>query len=232
MTSSTAFRENSARKLASTRGRLIYIISFYVIPASIVIFSLLALFTLTDRYPFTRGTALEFQLLADPDGRYAPETALAELTDKPPVLSAEATSPSWFLVNVPLIPALGESAIDIPARLAQTLACWNADTLEPLGDADRGAADGSLRLSKLGFAAMLGRLQLPMPVLCRATFAQSSPLSVELWSITDLRKSTSRFDRGMGMLEGGLLTIALFIVVIALTNREWVYLLLAAWLVG
>lgn len=232
MTFSTAFRQNSARKLASARGRLIYVIAFYVIPASIVIFSLLALLTLTDRYPFTRGTALEFQLLADPDDRYKPETALAALTPTAPVLSAFASSPSWFLINVPRIAELGESAIDIPARLAQTLACWNADTMAPLGNADRSASDGSLRLSKLGFAAMLGRSRLPIPVLCRATFAEASPLSVELWSITDLRKSTSRFDRGMGLLEGGLLTIALFVVVIALTSREWVYLLLAAWLVG
>src|SRR5690606_16428542 len=50
--------------------------------------------------------------------------------------------------------------------------------------------------------------------------------------ISDLRLSTSRFDRGVGLLEGGLLTIAVFILVIAITNREWVYLLLAAWLVG
>jgi diguanylate cyclase (GGDEF)-like protein len=218
--------------LATARGRLVYVISFYVIPASIVIFSLLALFTLTDRYPFTHGTALEFQLLADPGDRYEPETALAALKPQPSVPSAVASSPSWFLVNVPLIPALGESAIDIPARLAETLACWNADTMAPIGVADRAEADGSLRLSKLGFAAMLGRKALPIPVLCRATFAEASPLSVELWSITDLRQSTSRFDRGMGLLEGGLLTIALFIVVIALTSREWVYLLLAAWLVG
>lgn len=232
MTFSTAFRQNSARKLASARGRLIYVVAFYVIPASIVFFSLLALLTLTDRYPYTQGTALEFQLLADPDERYEPETALAALTPKAPVLSALASSPSWFLVNVPRITELGESAIDIPARLAETLACWNADTMSPLGDADRSASDGSLRLSKLGFAAMLGRSKLPLPVLCRATFAEPSPLSVELWSITDLRKSTSRFDRGMGLLEGGLLTIALFVVVIALTSREWVYLLLAAWLVG
>lgn len=232
MTFLNALRQNSARKLASARGRLVYTFSFYVIPASIVICSLLALFTLTDRYPFTHGTALEFQLLADPDARYEPDTALAELRSQTPVLSALATSPSWLLVEVPLDPKLGESAIDIPARLAQTLACWNADTMAPIGEADRSVTDGSLRLSKLGFAAMLGRMQLPIHVLCRATFAETSPLSVELWSITDLRKSTSRFDRGMGLLEGGLLTIALFIVVIALTSREWVYLLLAAWLVG
>src|SRR3546814_11637251 len=49
---------------------------------------------------------------------------------------------------------------------------------------------------------------------------------------TDLRKSTSRYDQGVSVLEGGLLTIALFILVIAVTNREWIYLLLAAWLVG
>src|SRR3546814_2240254 len=89
-----------------------------------------------------------------------------------------------------------------------------------------------MRSSKQGFSVMLGRSTLPVTLACFATFAEKTTLTVDLWSITDLRKSTSRYDRGVSVLEGGLLTIALFILVIAVTNREWIYLLLAAWLVG
>src|SRR3546814_5797453 len=56
---------------------------------------------------------------------------------------------TWFLVDVPSEPKLGESAIDIPSRLTQHISCWNAATLRPFGSADRGAlATGSMRSSR------------------------------------------------------------------------------------
>src|SRR5690606_21827531 len=98
--------------------------------------------------------------------------------------------------------------------------------------ASRSAETGSVRTSKMGFAVALDYIPTPTSLLCYASFVQTGTLSAELWSQPDLRASTSRFDRGTGFLEGGLLTIALFILVIAITNREWAYLLLATWLVG
>src|SRR5690606_37192767 len=72
----------------------------------------------------------------------------------------------------------------------------------------------------------------PLSLLCHASFAGQGLLTVEHWSITDLRKSTSRFVRGISQLEGGLLTIALYIVVIAIAYRECGYLRLGAFLSG
>ncbi|NYT62984.1 EAL domain-containing protein [Alcaligenaceae bacterium] len=69
-------------------------------------------------------------------------------------------------------------------------------------------------------------------MLCQASFTAAGTLTAELWRRSDLRNSGNRYDRSIGLLEGGLLTISLFMIVIAVTNREWVYLLLAAWLVG
>ncbi|NYT65354.1 EAL domain-containing protein [Alcaligenaceae bacterium] len=69
-------------------------------------------------------------------------------------------------------------------------------------------------------------------MLCQLSVAHPTVVSSELWPVINLHKSSKRHARGTGLLEGGLLTIALFTLVIAITNREWIYLLLSAWLLG
>ncbi|MFW7340799.1 EAL domain-containing protein [Pollutimonas sp. H1-120] len=232
MTFLNTFCHAFPKKLASACGRLVYYFSLYAVPAGIVFFSVAALLVLNNRYPPTTGTPLQFQVFPDPGSAHTPDTALTALKRRDPVSSARVNGPTWFLVDVPSEPELGETAIDIPSRLTQHISCWSASTMRSFGSADQDLATGSLRASKQGYSVMLGRSALPASLMCFATFVDKATLTVDLWSITDLRKSTSRFDRGVSLLEGGLLTIALFILVIAITNREWIYLLLAAWLVG
>lgn len=232
MTFLNTFCHAFPKKLASACGRLVYYFSLYAVPAGIVVFSVAALLVLNNRYPPTTGIPLQFQAFPDPGSAHTPDTALPALKRRDAVSAARVNGPTWFLVDVPSEPELGESAIDIPSRLTQYISCWNAATMRSLGRADQDTATGSLRASKQGYSVMLGRSALPASLICFATFVDKATLTVDLWSITDLRKSTSRFDRGVSLLEGGLLTIALFILVIAITNREWIYLLLAAWLVG
>lgn len=226
------FSPSVGKRLTTMSSRAIYLLSLYVVPAGIILASLFALLTLSNRYPATQGVALPYRLVAEGDAAYSTTQALAALKTQTPVKAARAMSPSWLLVEAPALPDVGESSIDIPSRLTQTLDCWDAATMRSLGSANRNATTGALRLSKQGFAIMLSNTALPVSILCRASFAETATLTMERWAIPDLRKSTSRYDRGMGLLEGGLLTIAVFILVIAFTNREWVYLLLAAWLVG
>ncbi|UYO93661.1 putative bifunctional diguanylate cyclase/phosphodiesterase [Pollutimonas sp. M17] len=232
MTFLNTFCHAFPKKLASACGRLVYYFSLYAVPAGIVLFSIAALLMLNNRYPPTSGSPLQLQVFPDPGFAHSPGTALEALKRREHVTHAKVDGPTWFLVDVPAEPELGETAIDVPSRLTQRIACWNAATMRSLGAADQDLTTGSLRTSKQGYSVMLGRSPLPASILCFATFVDQTTLNVDLWSITDLRTSTSRFDRGVSLLEGGLLTIALFILVIAITNREWIYLLLAAWLVG
>ncbi|MGB3288918.1 MAG: EAL domain-containing protein [Burkholderiaceae bacterium] len=232
MTSLNAFCQAFPKKLADGCGRLIYYFSLYAVPAGIVLFSLVALLTLSNRYPHTSGSPLHFQALSDPGAIYTPDTALEALKKSLPLSQAKADGTTWFRVDVPLDPELGESAIDMPSRHIRDITCWNAATLNPLGTGDPERVTGSMRRSKQGYSVMLARVPLPASILCHATLSGQAALTVDLWSITDLHSSNSRFDRGISLLEGGLLTIALFILIIAITNREWIYLLLAAWLVG
>ncbi|HWW07627.1 putative bifunctional diguanylate cyclase/phosphodiesterase [Collimonas sp.] len=45
-------------------------------------------------------------------------------------------------------------------------------------------------------------------------------------------QSQKEFYRGIGLMEGGLLTLTIFVLVAALINREWMYVLFAVWLLG
>ncbi|WP_353152134.1 EAL domain-containing protein [Pollutimonas bauzanensis] len=232
MTASNMQRPALLKKLSSAANRLVHSFSLYVVPAALVLLSVLTLYALDSHYPLTHGQRIPVRLLSESQTPYTPDTALAALKTTTATAAAPATSPSWFLVDLPASSELDSAALDIPSRLTQTLTCWNANTLSPLGSADRTQSSGSLLLHKMGFAITLGQLSGSASLLCHITFIESTTLSVELWRMADLRDAGSRFDRGIGLLEGGLLTISLFVLIIAITNREWIYLLLAAWLIG
>ncbi len=234
MTARNALRTISLKKLTTVADQLVYYFSLYVVPAAIIILSGLALYALSTQYPLTHGNRVSIRLLPENDSQYTPSRALAALHTLPAVQLTKASSPSWFLADVPASPQIDEAVLHIPSPLTQTLECWKADAnlLRNLGVASRSEAIGSVRSSKMGFAVSLGHVPVRTSLLCYASFVDTGILSAELWTAPDLRASTSRFDRGTGLLEGGLLTIALFILVIAITNREWIYLLLATWLVG
>src|SRR5690606_14092624 len=150
MTFLNTFSHVFPKKLASTCGRLVYYFSLYVIPAGIVVFSLAALLLLNNRYPPTSGSPLQFHVLADPGSAYSPFTAAEALKTRDPVSTAQVQGRTWFLVDVPSVPELGESAIDILSRLTQNITCWNAATRRSLGSADQDLTTGSLRASKQG----------------------------------------------------------------------------------
>ncbi len=232
MTASNALRQILLKKLTTGAGRLVYYFSLYAVPAIIVIFSGLAIYALNSHYPNTKGTQMPVRLLPEGQDKYTLPVAIAALRTQAATLSPQASSPSWFLLDLPPSPQFRHVALDIPSRLTQSLHCWNANTLTILGSADRSQTTGSMRKNKMGVAIMLGNLAEPTPIVCYATFVETGVLSAKLWDASDLGNSTNRFERGLGILEGGLLTISVFILIIAITNREWIYLLLSTWLVG
>ncbi|RTZ45377.1 bifunctional diguanylate cyclase/phosphodiesterase [Candidimonas sp. SYP-B2681] len=232
MTASNALRQTFFQKLTASVDRLVYYFSLYAVPVSIVLFSILAVYAFTSHYPPAQGRPLSIRVLPQGEAQYSPSVALAAVRTQAATFAPKVSTPSWFLVDIPAAPQLGTIALDIPSHFMQTLDCWKADSLSVMGSANRTQTNGALQANKMGFAVLLDQLPSPTALLCYATFAGSSTLTAELWRTSDLRAASSRFDRGTGLLEGGLLTIALFILIIAITNREWVYLLLATWLVG
>ncbi|MCB2042270.1 MAG: diguanylate cyclase, partial [Rhodoferax sp.] len=56
-------------------------------------------------------------------------------------------------------------------------------------------------------------------------------LSASLWGTEDWLRSINEFHRNSGLLDGGLIVLAVFVLMTAWINRQILYVLFAAWLV-
>lgn len=213
--------------------RLLYSLSTYVLPALIGLFSLIALFAWQSQYPLTNPKPLSFRAMTQTGVSPTPEQAVAQL-DKQPLVSHHDTrlfeAPVWFLFQTrretPGVP----QTVEFPSRHAAEVACWDGQTLQALGHGSRHEAAGGLSEVKSGFALALADLPADQQVLCRASFVGPARLAVLQWSTQQLQGSALEFDRNAGLLDGGLIVLALFVLIIALINRNSTYLLFSVWL--
>lgn len=99
----------------------------------------------------------------------------------------------------------------------------------PLGRAKRYQAVGELEIVKTGFV-----LDLPgsdaLDVVCRTRFVGPAHFTVELWTDSEFAKSVRSFDRSLGVLDGGLTLLSIFLLLTALINRRVLYVVFAGWL--
>ena len=202
-------------------------------PATIAALTVVALVAWEPHYATGRAAPLELRVLQEGGVPLTPAEALAELRLRPPVPHEDtrlSETPFWFSFRA--APAAGEIDIEMPSRHTVDAACWEAPGLEPLGHASRAETAGAFRPAKAGFALALGRRATPLNVLCRASYSGPARISALQWDAAELRRSTDRFHRNSGLLEGGLLLLAAFVLVAAAINRDATYLLFAAWLVA
>ncbi len=71
-----------------------------------------------------------------------------------------------------------------------------------------------------------------MNVVCVGTFAGPGRINVVQWPQDQFEVSERKFHRDSGLLDGGLIVLALFVLLTALINREWIYVLFSAWLIA
>jgi diguanylate cyclase (GGDEF)-like protein len=223
----------SARRpgLGGSLDALIYAFSVYGVPLLIGVATLVSVAAWHDRYAAVSGRPLTLAVVDDPGATLRPAEALRRLDAAPSAAYREtklAETPFWFRFTV--APPGGD--VELPSRHAVAVACWNATTLQLLGRADRVRAAGSMRTVKAGFAFDVGILHSPMPVLCRGTFAGPGRVTARQWPDEQLTASMLAFQRNAALLEGGLLVLSAFVLVTAIINREWLYVLFAAWLVA
>ncbi len=213
---------------------LVYGFAIYAVPVAIGLMSLFALVAFDSEYASDGGTAIKFRPLEQTGAELTPAQALAQLENRSAVRHLDtklSESPFWFVFEV----AENESEvtqIELPSRHAVGAACWDAAGLRALGDADRRGAHGQMEAVKAGFAFKLGRLRSNMKVLCKGTFAGPARITVVRWSEDQLEASIKKFHRESGLLDGGLIVLSLFVLVTAIINREWLYVLFAVWLVS
>jgi diguanylate cyclase (GGDEF)-like protein len=229
-------RSRPVKRFRSPIDRWLFRFSVYLVPIAVAVLSLVTLGVLPNQFTIPERHPLHFQAIADRDGSLDPASALVLLKGTPPLLQYSthlSEAPVWFRTTAPSLADDDATEVELPSRHAERIACWRANDLHSFGEASHARGSrGDMRLVKAGFAVNLGRTLVPVEVLCRATFSGPAHLSIEAWRAAKLRTSSSDFHASAGMLEGGLLTLSVFVLITALINREWSYVMFAAWLVG
>lgn len=222
--------------IADTVDRLVADFSYYVVPLAIVLLSILTLVVQDNLHTPEHQTALTFRVLEQHQDHMTTDQARQQLQTQPAVRSVATNRSEYpFWIDIPVHQAglaPTDHIIEFPSRHTTELTCWNGKTLEPLGSADRRGHAGAVRPLKGGFILPMLNLPHVTDVLCRATHSGPATMSVVSWPQAELRQSVEVFQRSIGLLEGGLVTLALFTLMTAIINREIRYVVFAAWLIG
>jgi diguanylate cyclase (GGDEF)-like protein len=215
--------------------RLLYALSTYALPLAVGLVSLVALFVWDNHFPAANAQRLAFRALETSASQvFTPEQARAALQERQPTTHLDTrltTEPFWVLLQISDILGRENKSIDFPSRHGTELTCWDATTLQPLGYVGQGTQDGALHPVKAGFAMDLADAGSASALLCKARFNGPARMKVLLWPTSELHNSTHEFQRNSGLLDGGLIVLALFVLTTALINRSSVYLLFSAWLI-
>jgi len=204
--------------------------AYYLIPLGIGFVSLLALLFWHDQYRSSGDVPLSMHVLSQEDGALAPGAALARLRASSLVSGHDthlSEAPVWFAFEP--MPRSGSQVIEFPSRHALDVACWDAASLAPLGAATRAGGSGVISASKAGF--VLDLQPLPAELLCRVRSAGPARLSVLQWPAAQYTLSVEQYHRKSGLLDGGMVVLALFVLITALINRQPLYVLFAGWLI-
>ncbi len=213
---------------------VLFAVSTYALPALIGVLSFAAIFFWDSHYSATNTQPLALAVVQQGDHELSPADALAQLKDQAPVQHFDtrlSEAPVWFLFSSQATAGSGPLAAELPSRHAMSVACWDAKSLQLIGRADRSANEGRVSTTKGGFAVELGESKLDAAVLCRSTFIGPARLSVVQMPASQLVGANEEFHRNSGLLEGGLIVLALFVLITAIINRDPKYLLFAGWLI-
>ncbi|GAB3628785.1 diguanylate cyclase [Pandoraea terrae] len=236
MTGVSGSERTSKRWGVSARlDELFHTVSLYAVPVAILLLSLLVLFFQENQYAVHGNLPLSFQARGDLPSSFSLEAAEHAVAATPELRQYDthlSEAPVWFRVAVTPAAANESTYIEFPSRHAQSLVCWRDGAQQPVGHGDRTGVSGGIRVSKAGFSINLGRLKEPAILLCQGTFSGPAHLTLTAWPSSQLSLSEKEFHRSTGLLEGGLLTLSGFVLVTAIINQEWLYVLFAAWLVG
>ena len=214
--------------------RLLFGISAYALPLALGLLTLWALVAWPHLYPQVSGQPMSLQVAEDRGGRWDLDEALRRVDAAKPVTHWDtrlSTEPVWLRVLPTEEEAINNQVLEFPSRHAVDMTCWDATTRETLGRADRSAASGRLSLLKSGFSLTLLGLEPGTPIVCRIASVGPARVTVLQWSDPDLQSTVQQFHNYAGLLDGGLLILAMFVFITALINRNTTYVLFSAWLV-
>ncbi|MDB5906290.1 MAG: diguanylate cyclase [Massilia sp.] len=204
--------------------------AFFLIPIGCGIISVVALAYWHNQYDAVGNVPLALQTMVQDGKVLTPATALASLQNKGRVLYFDTNlseAPVWFSFSP--IRRAGTDIVEFPSRHAIDIACWDQASLLPLGASSRTVSEATIPITKGGFAFELAHL--PANVLCRATFAGPARLTAVQWPSDQFALSVQQYHRKSGLLDGGMIVLALFVLITALINRQALYVLFAGWII-
>ena len=221
-------------RLIAGNERGLRTLAIYLVPAAITLFSVIALLNWDSQFPGSPPQTLSFQSTEGNPLVAEPGQALAALRSQPMAALRDtktAETPFWLLLKAPEASSGAARTLEFPSRHATAVACWDAATLDLIGSADRQQAWGAMAPVKAGFALDLPPALQGHELVCRTTAVGPARLSAQSWDSASLLASNDEFQRRSGLLDGGIIVLALFILVTALVNRSVRYLLFSGWLV-
>ena len=208
-----------------------WVVSIYVVPLVMAAVSLAALVFWDDLYSSSPQRHLELQVL--PQGNNA--VSLAQAQQRLALLPVQkqfetklSEAPVWFRFNTPSTTE-PTNMVELPSRHVVNINCWDGVSLAPLGHLASSGPAGALVRVKAGFALKLNRPK--QEVICQASFQGPARLTADLWTEQELDLSSQDFHRKSGLLDGGMMVLAIFVLLTALINRQKLYVIFAAWLI-
>jgi diguanylate cyclase (GGDEF)-like protein len=230
---------NIAALSSSGIERMLYVFCVFVVPLLAVAMTIYAVIDIHGEVSLRKGSPVPVTFIEDTTGALK-ETEAAKILESTQSVAfldtKRSESPFWFRFTLPRLPQ-GSPAevIELPSRHATDWTCWQQDapngSFKILGEASRRISSGSVIDGITGFAMNTEALAPGTPLVCRARFVGPARLSMVSWSAATFADAVHAFDWQSGLLDGGLLLFATFVVFMALINRDWMYLLFAAWLV-
>ena len=211
----------------------LYFFSCYGLPLLIGLGSVLAFLSWPDQFPQAKPSPASIKVIRQSSEIETPAQALEAVRSQAAVGFLDtrlSEDPFWMVLPPTEDSALGQLAVEFPSRHAMALSCWNARSLAPLGQAERSGALHQVRPAKAGFALELDAAARAGGLVCKISSVGPARLTALLWDSQELQASVQEFHRRSGLLDGGILVLALFVLITALINRNSLYLLFAAWL--
>jgi diguanylate cyclase (GGDEF)-like protein len=234
MSDQTVLMRRRLDRVSQGLDEMLSMLSTYALPLLIGVASLLALFAWNNQYPVAEPRPLEIQVLRPAQANDDPGQVMALLRWLP--LQSEhnhglSEQPYWFSFAMPKLVSPVPQSVEFPSRHTTELTCWDAATLRVLGSGNRTATSGSIFPLKAGFVLEAGTALEGTQLICRTSSIGPARLSAVVWPTADLQQSAQEFHRKSGLLDGGILVLAIFVLITAWINRSGLYLLFAAWLV-
>lgn len=217
-----------------TLDKWLYLFSTYALPVLIALLSIIALSFWDAGYASGTPEAVGFKFVKDTDRSLTPETASVALQSAASANFLDTNrseAPFWLTFALPADRGggAGANAIEFPSRHTVEIQCWD-EQMRPVGRATRERAEGDLTAVKSGFALAIPAASAGGSRLCRSRFIGPARATIAKWSTSALNASSDHFHRKAGLLDGGLLILAVFMLITAMIVRQSRYLLFAAWL--